>query len=359
MTETSPIFTPLQLRALLLDNRIVLAPMAQYRATEGIANEWHFVHYAERAKGGAGLLITEMTAVSSIGRITPGCTGLYTPRHVLEWKKINDFIHAESRAKTCLQLGHAGPKGSTQVGWAEALAPLVNGNWGLFAASALPHQPGNATPRAMEREDMDKVLRQFVKATEMAEEADFDMVELNAGQGFLLGSFLSPASNQREDDYGGSLENRLRFPLEVFREIRAAFPGQKPMSVRLDAEDFATGGIAVEEASEIALMFAAEGADILAFSGGDWPAEAPTDAPTALSLSETVRSETGFATMAGGGITRADQADAVLKAEQADLISLGLGLLDDPYWTLHQARALGEASAQWPKPYRAVQALKP
>lgn len=359
MTETSPIFTPLQLRALLLDNRIALAPMAQYRATEGIANEWHFVHYAERAKGGAGLLITEMTAVSSIGRITPGCTGLYTPRHVLEWKKINDFIHAESHAKTCLQLGHAGPKGSTQVGWAEALAPLVNGNWGLLAASAQPHQPGNATPRAMEREDMDKVLRQFVKATEMADEADFDMVELNAGQGFLLGSFLSPASNQREDDYGGSLENRLRFPLEVFREIRAAFPGQKPMSVRLDAADFGAGGIAVAEASEIALMFAAEGADLLAISGGDWPAETAVGAPTALSLSETVRSETGFATMAGGGITRAAQANAVLEAEQADLVSLGLGLLDDPYWTLHQARALGEASAQWPKPYRAAQALKP
>ena len=195
-----PMFAPFQLRGMRLENRIVVSPMAQYRAHDGTPGDWHMVHYAERAKGGAGLVYTEMTCVSANGRITPGCTGLYAPKHELAWKRINDFIHSETQAKTCCQIGHSGRKGSTQVGWADSDAPLVSGNWPLLSASAIPWQPGNATPKAMDRSDMDQVIRQFVRATEMADGADFDMVELHAAHGYLISSFISPLSNTREDD---------------------------------------------------------------------------------------------------------------------------------------------------------------
>lgn len=352
----APMFTPLQLRGLRLENRVVVAPMAQYRAVDGAPGDWHFVHYAERAKGGAGLVMTEMTCVTANGRITPGCTGLYTPKAEAAWKRINDFIHAETLAKTCCQIGHAGRKGSTQVGWAEPNTPLVSGNWPLLSASAIPWQVGNQTPKAMDRADMDKVLRYFIKAVEMAEGCDFDMIELHAAHGYLLASFISPLTNTREDDYGGSLENRMRFPLEVFREMRAYWPGGKPMSVRISADDRAQDGVTAQEAVDIAMMFAMEGADIVNVSSGQTVARsqraigAMANAP----LSDRIRNEAGLATMVAGNITTADQANQILLAGRADLVCIGRSHLSNPYWTLHQAAALGDQGTVWPKPYLSV-----
>ncbi len=351
----APMFAPFQLRGMTLENRIVVSPMAQYRAVEGVPGDWHFVHYAERAKGGAGLVYTEMTCVSANGRITPGCTGLYTPKHELAWKKINDFIHAETKAKTCCQIGHSGRKGSTQVGWADADAPLVSGNWPLLSASAIPWQAGNQVPKAMDRDDMDAVLRQFIKATEMAEGADFDMIELHAAHGYLISSFISPLSNTREDEYGGSLENRMRYPLEVFREMRRYWPGHKPMSVRISAHDWAEGGVTPAEAVQIAQMFAAEGADIIDVSAGQTSTEARPVYGRMFQtpFSDRIKNEAGLATMAVGNITEADQVNQILLAGRADLVCLARAHLADPYWTLHQSVALGDAGTEWPKPYLA------
>ncbi|MDZ4311894.1 MAG: bifunctional salicylyl-CoA 5-hydroxylase/oxidoreductase [Cypionkella sp.] len=351
----APMFTPFQLRSMTLENRVVVSPMAQYRAVEGTPTDWHFVHYAERAKGGAGLVYTEMTCVTANARITPGCPGLYSQKHELAWKRINDFIHAETKAKTCCQIGHAGRKGSTQVGWADADAPLVSGNWPLLSASAIPWQAGNQVPKAMDRDDMDTVLRHFIKATEMAEGADFDMIELHAAHGYLISSFISPLSNVREDEYGGSLENRMRYPLEVFREMRRYWPGHKPMSVRISANDWAEGGVTPAEAVQIAQMFAAEGADIIDVSAG----QTSTDAKPVYGrmfqtpFSDRIKNEAGLATMAVGNITEADQVNQILLAGRADLVCLARVHLADPYWTLHQSVALGDSGTAWPKPYYA------
>ena len=352
----APMFAPFQMRGMRLVNRVVVSPMAQYRAVDGIPGDWHFIHYAERAKGGAGLVYTEMTCVSANGRITPGCTGLYTPKHEAGWKRLNDFIHAETQARTCCQIGHSGRKGSTQVGWAEAEAPLVSGNWPLLSASAVPWSAGNAVPKAMDRADMDKLTRQFVKAVEMAESADFDMIELHAAHGYLISSFISPKSNIRADEYGGSLENRMRWPLEVFREMRAAWPGHKPMSVRISANDWVgTDGVTPAEAVEIAMMFAMEGADIIDVSAG----QTSTDAKPVYGrmfqtpFSDRIRNEAGLATMAVGNISDADQVNSILLAGRADLVCLARPHLADPYWTLHAATLLGDTASPWPLPYLA------
>ena len=352
----APMFAPFQLRGMRLINRVVVSPMAQYRAVDGNPGDWHFVHYAERAKGGAALVTTEMTCVSANGRITPGCTGLYTPKHEAGWKRINDFIHAETAAKTCCQIGHSGRKGSTQVGWADADAPLVSGNWPLLSASAVAWSPGNATPKAMDRADMDKVTRQFVKSVDMAEAADFDMIELHAAHGYLISSFISPLSNIRDDEYGGSLENRMRFPLEVFREMRSTWPGHKPMSVRISANDWVgSDGVTPDEAVEIAMMFAMEGADIIDVSAG----QTSTDAQPVYGrmfqtpFSDRIRNEAGLATMAVGNISDADQVNSILLAGRADLVCLARPHLADPYWTLHAATALGDTGTPWPLPYLA------
>ena len=351
----APMFAPFQLRGLSLENRIVVSPMAQYKAVEGVPGDWHFVHYAERAKGGAGLVYTEMTCVSANGRITPGCPGLYTPKHEAGWKRIVDFIHAETKAKVCCQIGHAGRKGSTQVGWADADAPLVSGNWPLLSASAIAWQAGNQVPKAMDRADMDAVLRQFIKATEMAEVAGFDMIELHAAHGYLISSFISPLSNVREDEYGGSLENRMRFPLEVFREMRRYWPGHKPMSVRISATDWVDGGVTPAEAVEIAQMFAAEGADIIDVSAGQTSTEARPVYGRMFQtpFSDRIKNEAGLATMAVGNITEADQVNQILLAGRADLVCLARVHLADPYWTLHQSVALADAGTAWPLPYLA------
>ena len=351
-----PMFAPFRLRDMALVNRVVVSPMAQYKAVDGCPTDWHFVHYAERAKGGAGLVYTEMTCVSAQGRITPGCPGLYTPKHEAAWKRLVDFVHAETEAKICCQIGHAGRKASTQLGWEEGDAPLPRGNWPVISASALPWTPANQVPKEMDRGDMDKVLVQFVKSTEMAAKAGFDMVELHAAHGYLISSFISPRSNTRTDEFGGSLENRMRYPLEVFSAMRGEWPGHKPMSVRISASDWVgEDGVTPTEAVEIARMFAAAGADIIDVSAGQTSPEA---APVygrmfQTPFSDRIRNETGLATMAVGNITEADQVNGILLAGRADLVCLARPHLSDPYWTLHAAVQAGDAETRWPLPYLA------
>ncbi|WP_287884412.1 MULTISPECIES: bifunctional salicylyl-CoA 5-hydroxylase/oxidoreductase [Paracoccus] len=351
-----PMFAPFRLRDMELENRIVVSPMAQYKAVDGCPTDWHFAHYAERAKGGAGLVYTEMTCVSPEGRISLGCPGLYAPEHEAAWKRIVDFTHAETRAKICMQIGHSGRKGSTQLGWQDADRPLAQGNWPLISASAIPWQDGNAVPKAMDRADMDMVRDQFVAATGMAARAGFDMVELHAAHGYLISSFISPLSNRREDEYGGSLENRMRYPLEVFAAMRAAWPAEKPMSVRISANDWVGDeGVTPEEAVEIARMFADAGADIVDVSAGQTSTGARPIYGRMFQtpFSDRIRNEAGLATMAVGNITEADQVNGILLAGRADLVCLARPHLADPYWTLHAAVEAGDEAAVWPLPYLA------
>ena len=349
-----PMFAPFKLRGMELKNRIVVSPMAQYKAREGCPTDWHLVHLGERAKGGAGLVYTEMTCVSPEGRITPGCPGLYAPEHETKWRQITDFIHAETDAKICMQIGHSGRKGSTQLGWETMDAPLADGNWDLISASPIPWSPSNATPREMTRADMDKVTAQFAAATEMADRAGFDMAELHAAHGYLISSFISPVSNRRTDDYGGSLENRMRWPLEVFRAMRAAWPDDKPMAVRISANDWVgTDGVTPEEAVEIARMFEAAGADIIDVSAGQTSIEAQPVYGRMFQtpFSDRIRNEAGLKTMAVGNIYEADHVNSILMAGRADLVCLARPHLADPYWTLHVATGIGDRHENWPLPY--------
>src|SRR5690606_5845896 len=256
-------FAPYRLRGLTLKNRIVVSPMAQYKAVDGTPTDWHLVHYGERAKGGAGLVTIEMTCVSPEGRITPGCPGFYAPDHEAAWRRIVEFVRRETDAKICAQLGHSGAKGSTQLGWQDADAPLGDGNWPLLSASAVKWSGASQMPKAMDRADMNMVRDQFVASAEMAQRCGFDMLELHMAHGYLLSSFISPLTNLRTDDYGGSLENRMRYPLEVFRAVRAVWPEQRPISVRISANDWVGDeGVTPQEAVEIAKMLQAAGVDI-------------------------------------------------------------------------------------------------
>ncbi|MFK5997798.1 MAG: bifunctional salicylyl-CoA 5-hydroxylase/oxidoreductase [Rhodobacterales bacterium] len=351
-----PMFAPFSLRNMDLKNRIVVSPMAQYRSVEGCPTDWHVVHYGERAKGGAGLVYAEMTCVSADGRITPGCPGLYAPEHEIAWKRIVDFAHAETGAKMCSQIGHAGRKGSTQVGWESPDMPLNAGNWPIMSASAIPWSAGNATPKAMDRADMDTVLEQFVAATKMADRAGFDMCELHAAHGYLISSFITPVSNNRADEYGGCLENRLRYPLEVFKAMRAVWPEEKPMAVRISSNDWVgDAGVTPEEAVEIARAFSEAGADIIDVSAGQTTLDAKPVYGRMFQtpFSDRIRNELGIKTMAVGNISEADHANSILMAGRADLVCLARPHLADPYWTLHTATALGDRQESWPLPYEA------
>jgi anthraniloyl-CoA monooxygenase len=352
----APMFAPYRLREMALINRIVVSPMAQYKAVDGCPTDWHFVHYAERAKGGAGLIYTEMTCVSPDGRITPGCPGLYAPEHETAWRRLVDFVHTETAAKICCQIGHSGRKGSTQLGWEEGDAPLVSGNWPLISASAVAWSDRNAIPRAMDRQDMDRVTAEFVAATKMAERAGFDIIELHAAHGYLISSFISPISNIRTDAYGGALENRLRYPLEVFTAMRAAWPKAKPMSVRISANDWiGEAGVTPTEAVLIAKAFAKAGADIIDVSAGQTSTEAEPVYGRMFQtpFSDRIRNETGLATMAVGNIYEPDHVNSILMAGRADLVCMARPHLADPYWTLHAGLALGDAAVSWPLPYLA------
>jgi anthraniloyl-CoA monooxygenase len=349
-----PMFAPYRLRGLTLGNRIVVSPMAMYSARDGVPNDFHLVHYGTRAQGGAGLVYTEMTCVSAEGRISPGCTGMYAPEHVEAWKRIVDFVHANSQAKFCLQLGHSGPKGSTRLGWEGNDVPLESGNWPVMAASDVPWSPANQVPRPMTRADMDEVVSQFRTAVNMAEKAGFDMVELHAAHGYLLSSFITPLTNRRTDEYGGNLENRLRFPLEVFRAMRAAWPAEKPMSVRISANDWmGEAGVTPDEAVLIGEAFAAVGADLIDVSAGQtWAECAPVYGRMFQTpFADQIRNEGGVATMAVGNIYEPDHANSILAAGRADLVALARPHLVDPMWTLRAAAGHGYRGVAVPPQY--------
>ncbi|WP_377190581.1 bifunctional salicylyl-CoA 5-hydroxylase/oxidoreductase [Ruegeria meonggei] len=352
----APMFAPYRLRDMVLKNRIVVSPMAQYKAVDGCPTDWHLIHYGERAKGGAGLVYTEMTCVSAEGRITPGCPGLYTPEHEAAWHRLTDFVHAETEAMICCQIGHAGRKGSTRIGWEGMDQPLETGNWPLISAAAIPWSGENAVPKAMDRAEMDRVKAQFVSAAQMAGRAGFDMIELHAAHGYLISSFISPLSNTRTDAYGGSLENRMRYPLEVFAAMRAVWPENKPMAVRISANDWAgDDGVTPEDAVEIAAMFDVAGADIVDVSAGQTSALAQPVYGRMFQtpFSDRIRNERGISTMAVGNIYEADHVNSILMAGRADLVCLARPHLNDPYWTLHAATALGDRQETWPRPYEA------
>lgn len=352
----APMFAPYKLGNMDLKNRIVVSPMAQYKAVDGCPTDWHLVHLGERAKGGAGLVFTEMTCVSPEGRITPGCPGLYTPEQEARWRRIVDFVHVETDAKICSQIGHAGRKGSTQLGWEEMDAPLEGGNWQTISASAIPWSAGNAAPRAMTRSDMNEVRDQFVAATQMAARAGFDMVELHAAHGYLISSFISPVSNTRTDAYGGGLESRMRYPLEVFAAMRAAWPVDRPISVRISASDWrGDDGVTPQDAVEIARMFRDAGADIIDVSAGQTSVDAQ---PVYGRMFQTpfanrIRNELGMPTMAVGNIYETDHVNSILLAGRADLVCLARPHLADPYWTLHAGVELADEQVKWPDPYLA------
>ena len=350
----APMFAPFSLRDMKLANRVVVSPMAQYKAVDGCPTDWHFAHYAERAKGGAGLVYIEMTCVSPQGRITPGCPGFYAPEHEAAWKRLVDFVHAETPARICAQLGHAGPKASTQVGWEDDGMPLKEGNWEIIAPSAIAWTAEHQIPKAMDRADMDMVRDQFVASAEMAGRCGFDMLELHMAHGYLLSAFITPLTNRRTDEYGGSLENRMRFPLEVFHAVRAVWPAGKPMSVRISANDWVgIEGVTPTDAVEIARLLQEAGVDICDVSAGQTSRRAKPVYGRMFQtpFSDRIRNETGIATMAVGNIYEPDHVNSILMAGRADLVCLARPHLTDPYWTLHAAAALHDRGVKWPDPY--------
>jgi anthraniloyl-CoA monooxygenase len=349
-----PMFAPFRLRDLVLANRVVVSPMDMYSAVDGTPGDFHFVHFGSLAFGGAGLIVSEMTCVSPEARITPGCAGVYAPEHVVAWKRIIDFVHANSAARFCLQIGHAGRKGSTRVAWEGMDKPLPAGNWELIAPSAIPHYPFNQTPREMTRADMDKVVADFERAALMAEEAGADMLELHMAHGYLLSSFITPVANKRVDEYGGSLENRMRFPLEVLDAVRRVWPKAKPISVRISATDWVgEAGVTGPEAVRIARLLKARGCDLVDVSAGQTTPDAKPVYGRMFQtwFSEEVRNEAGIPTIAVGNITTADQVNTILAAGRADLVALARPHLANPHFTLAAAAHYGVAAQRWPVQY--------
>jgi anthraniloyl-CoA monooxygenase len=354
------LFTPYRLRELVLPNRIVVSSMCQYRADDGLPNDWHLVHLGSRAIGGAGLVMTEMTDVSREGRISPGCAGMYLPAHVAGWQRIVEFVHGESEAKIGIQLSHAGRKGSTRVLWEGEDEPLPQGNWPLIAPSPIPYRPHNQTPREMTRGDMDEVAADFVRATGMAAAAGFDLLELHLAHGYLLASFISPLTNRRTDEYGGSLAKRMRYPLEIVTRVRAEWPEARPLSVRISAVDWAPGGMEAEDAVEVARMVVVAGADIVDVSAGQ---TVPEGKPVygrqfQTPFSDRIRHEARVPTMTVGNISSPADVNTILAAGRADLVVLARAHLWDPYWTRHAAADLGY-TLPWPPMYETLNRYKP
>jgi len=352
-----PMFTPYTLRSVTLKNRVVVSPMAQYRAQDGRPTDYHLVHLGARATGGAALVFAEMTCTSPEGRITPGCPGLWTDEQMQDWKRVVDWAHANSDAKMAMQIGHAGPKGSTCVPWQGGGMDqaLPEGNWPLIAASAVPYLEDGQVPRAMDRRDMNTVKNDFVQAARRAAQAGFDWLELHCAHGYLLSSFISPLTNRRSDEFGGSLANRLRYPLEVFAAVRAVWPEHLPMSVRISAHDWVEGGITPGDAVEIARAFKDAGADMIDCSSGQVSAQ---QKPVYGRMFQTpfadrVRQEAGIATMAVGAISEADHVNSVIAAGRADLCAVGRPHLANPAWTLQEAARIGYRAQAWPATYQA------
>ncbi len=351
-----PMLLPLQVREVRLKNRIVVSPMATYSAVDGVPQDFHLVHLGARALGGAALVFVEMTAPCAEGRITPACTGLWNGEQMQAFKRIVDFVHTSGAgAKIGMQLGHSGPKGSTQLGWENADEPLPDNNWPLLAASAVSYGPNNQLPEAMNRADMDRMLAQFVQSTRYASEAGFDWLELHCAHGYLLSSFITPLTNQRDDEYGGSLANRCRFPLEVFRAMRAVWPAHLPMSVRISAHDWAPGGNTADDAVEIARLFKAADCDFIDVSSGQTTRAAKPvyGRMYQTPFADRIRNEVGIQTIAVGAISEVDHVNSIIAAGRADLCALARPHLADPAWTLHEAAKLQSRHVNWPLPYLA------
>ncbi|MGE0582153.1 MAG: bifunctional salicylyl-CoA 5-hydroxylase/oxidoreductase [Steroidobacteraceae bacterium] len=352
-----PMFTPFRARAVTLKNRIVVSPMAQYSCVDGLPDDYHLVHLGARALGGAGLVVAEMTCVTPDARITPGCPGLWNDAQREGWQRIVRFIHANCDAKVAMQLGHAGAKGSTRVAWEGIDEPLPAGNWPLLSASPQQYLDGvSQWSRAMTRADMDRVRDDFVHSTRLAAEAGFDWLELHCAHGYLLSSFISPLTNQRTDEYGGTLANRLRYPLEVFGAVRAAWPQHLPMSVRISSHDWVEGGITPDDAVEIAHAFKAAGADLIDCSSGQ---VSKLERPVYGRMFQTpfadrVRNEAGIPTIAVGAISEADHVNSIIAAGRADLCAVARPHLANPAWTLLEAAKIGYLDLAWPRQYRAA-----
>ncbi|CAM4430603.1 oxidoreductase [Flavobacterium terrigena] len=351
LVEVPAAFSTFKLRNLELQNRIVMSPMGQYSAENGIVNDWHFQHYTSRAIGGLGLILTEMTAVSETGRITEGCAGIYNEKQISEWKRINDFIHQHTQTKIGIQLGHSGRKGATKKPWEES---FTGTSWELLSASAIPFNENSKTPKAMTLADMDLVTSQFVQATKNADEADFDMIELQAHHGFLLASFLSPLTNTRTDEFGGSIENRLKFPLRVFTEMRNTFPKEKPMSVRISATDWAQNGISEQDVITIATAFKNAGADIINVSTGNTVAnqKPQTGRMWQTPFSDAVRNTVHIPTITTGYIQDIDQINTIILNGRADLVALGRPLLLDANFVRNAQAYEQFQSTDIPNPYK-------
>jgi anthraniloyl-CoA monooxygenase len=334
-----PMFAPLTLRGLQLPNRVVVSPMDMYSAVDGTPSDFHLVHLGARALGGAALVYSEMICVSDVGRITPGCAGMYRPEHVEAWKRIVSFAHENGGCAMAAQIGHSGRKGSTKLMWEGIDEPLVDGNWEVMAPSPIPYSSLNQVPREMTRADMDLVRDQFVSAASGAFEAGFDLLEIHCAHGYLLSSFLSPVTNVRTDEYGGDLEGRARFPLEVFDACRAVWPASKPMSVRISATDWVDGGFTPDEAVAFARMLAEHGCDIVDVSSGQvTPDERPAFGRSYQTpFADRIRNEVGIPTIAVGAIASYDDVNTIVLAGRADMCALARPHLYDPHWTLHAA----------------------
>jgi anthraniloyl-CoA monooxygenase len=351
-----PMFTPFRARSTILRNRIVVSPMAQYSAEHGQVGDYHLMHLGARAMGGAGLVMAEMTCVSADARITPGCPGMYTPGHTQAWKRIVDFVHANTPAAIGIQLGHAGAKGSTRRAWEGIDLPLEDGNWPLVSASPQQYLAGvSQWSREATPEDMERIKADFVRATHAATEAGFDWLELHCAHGYLLSSFISPLTNHRGDEYGGTLENRCRYPLEVFRAVRAAWPSHLPISVRVSAHDWVDGGITPDDAVRIAGLFREAGADLIDCSSGQVSKqEKPVYGRMFQTpFSDRIRNEAGIATIAVGSIYEADHANSIIASGRADLCAVARPHLANPAWTLTEAAKIGFTEMPWPQQYRA------
>ena len=348
-----PMFTPYRLRDVQLVNRIVVSPMAMYSAEDGVMNDFHIVHLGSRALGGAGLIFAEMTCVTPDARITPGCLGLWNDEQVAQWKRLVDFVHTSSAAKVGIQLGHAGRKGATKLAWEGIDQPLPEGEWPLISASAVPYLKNSQVPKAMDRADMERVKADFIRSTELAVKTGADWLELHCAHGYLLSSFLSPITNLRDDEYGGSHENRARYPLEIFRAMREIWPAHKPISVRLSCHDWTDGGNTPEDAAIFARLFKEAGADLIDCSSGQVSKE---EKPVYGRLFQTpfsdkIRNEIGIPTIAVGAISEADHANSIIAAGRADLCAVARPHLADPAWSLHEAAKIGLTSIPWPKQY--------
>ncbi len=357
LNETAPpMFTPFRLRDMTIANRVVLSPMCMYSAADGLVNDFHLVHLGARAMGGAGLILTEMTAVSPEGRITPGCAGLYDETHAAAWKRIVDFVHQASPAKIGIQLGHAGPKASTQLGWQRMDEPLAEGNWPILAASEIAYGPRNQTPHAMTAADIDVLEAKYVAAAQRAAACGFDMVELHFAHGYLLSSFISPLTNKRADEFGGDIAHRARLPERILRAVRKVW--DKPLSVRISATDWAEGGLTGEEAVELARILKDAGADALTVSTGQTTRAARPlyGRMYQVPYSDRIRNEVGIPTIAVGAITESDQINSIIASGRADLCALARPHLTDASWTLKAAVEQGFAEQWWPKQYLAGKA---